>query len=107
MVFFSFENRAVYEIWKNTVERGRSRMTIWRMRVARWISKVRNTDSEHVILIAFPLQQRLHGRVSMLRYRHIACHVTILAAFLLLHIILEHEMWLESIRSQFSTQSAA
>jgi hypothetical protein len=30
--FFFFENRAVYEImWKNTVERGRPRMTIWRI----------------------------------------------------------------------------
>ena len=33
-VFF-FENRAVYEkMWKNNVERGRSRMTMWRTRIA-------------------------------------------------------------------------
>jgi hypothetical protein len=35
-----FENRAVYEIiWKNTVERGGPQMTIWRMRIACWITK--------------------------------------------------------------------
>jgi len=35
---FFFGNRAVYEkMWKNTVERGRPRMTIWRMRIACWI----------------------------------------------------------------------
>jgi hypothetical protein len=34
-----FENHAVYEImWKNFVERGRPQMTIWRMRIACWIS---------------------------------------------------------------------
>jgi len=32
-------------------------MTIWRMRVACWITKATNTHSEYVILIAFPLQQ--------------------------------------------------
>jgi hypothetical protein len=43
-VTFFFENRAVYEImWKNTVERGRPQITIWRMRIACWISKVINT----------------------------------------------------------------
>ena len=37
------ENRTVYEImWKNTVERGSSQMTIWRMRVAFWITKATN-----------------------------------------------------------------
>jgi hypothetical protein len=39
-----FENRAVYEIMrKNIVEWGRSRMTIWRMRIACWIPKATNT----------------------------------------------------------------
>jgi len=38
------ENRAVYEImWKNIVERGRPQMTIWRMRIACWITKAINT----------------------------------------------------------------
>jgi hypothetical protein len=47
---------AVYEImWKNTVERERLRMTIWRMSTACWENKVTNTPSQYVILIAFPL----------------------------------------------------
>jgi len=40
----SLENRAFYEImWKNIVERGRTQMTIWRMRIACWIPKATNT----------------------------------------------------------------
>jgi len=40
MVFF-FENRAVYQImWKNVVEPGRPQMTIWRMRIAYWITSL-------------------------------------------------------------------
>jgi len=42
-----FENRAVYEImWENIVERSRSQMTIWRMRIACWITKTTNTKAE-------------------------------------------------------------
>jgi hypothetical protein len=44
-------------MWKNNVERSRPQMTIWRMLVAYWIPKATNTDSEYVILFAFPLQQ--------------------------------------------------
>jgi hypothetical protein len=47
-------------------------MTIWRMRIARWIPKATDTHSEYVILIAFPLQQWLHERASMLRYTYIS-----------------------------------
>ena len=48
------ENRALYEIiWKNTVCLGRPQMTIWCMRIARWISKAPDTHSEYVILTAF------------------------------------------------------
>jgi hypothetical protein len=64
-----FENRAVYEImWKDTAEPDRSHITIWRTRIACWIRKATNTLSEYVILIAFPMQQWLHERASMLRY---------------------------------------
>jgi hypothetical protein len=38
-----YENRAVYEMLKNTVEPGRLQMTIWRMRIAFWIPKATNT----------------------------------------------------------------
>ena len=46
-------------------------MTIRRMRIACWIPKATNTQSEYVMLIAFPLQQWLHEHVSMLGYTHI------------------------------------
>ena len=51
---FFFENRAVYEIMlRNILERGRPQRTVWRMRVACWISKGTHTLSEYLILIAF------------------------------------------------------
>ena len=52
--FFPPENRAVYEMWKNTAGRGAPQMTKWRMRNARWIIKTTNTHSEYETLIAFP-----------------------------------------------------
>ena len=58
-VFSNFfpENRAVYGIMcKNIVERGRPQMAIWRMRIAGWLPKATNTQSEYVILVALPLQ---------------------------------------------------
>jgi hypothetical protein len=48
---------------------------IWRMRFASWISKVTNTHTEYVILIAFPLQQWLGERASELRHTYSACLV--------------------------------
>jgi hypothetical protein len=57
------------------LETDRPCMIKWRMRIARWIPKATNTHSEYVILIAFPLKQRLHERASELRYMCIACHV--------------------------------
>ena len=78
-VIFLFENRAVYEImWKNILERGRPQMAIWRMRIACWIPKATNTHSQYVILIVFPLQQQLHQRAPMLRYRYSACLAAVL-----------------------------
>jgi len=73
-----FEKRAVYEImWENTVEWGRAQMTIWRMRVACWITKVTHTYtcSEYVIITAFPLQQWLDECASLLRFTYIDCPV--------------------------------
>jgi hypothetical protein len=71
---FFFENpTAYYLMWKNTVELERPQMTIWRMRISYWITKATDTHSEYVIIIAFPLQQWLHERVSMLLYTYIAC----------------------------------
>jgi hypothetical protein len=62
-------------MWKITVERGRSQMTIWRMRIAFWIPNATKAHSGCVTLIAFPLQQWLHERGSMLRYQYNACLV--------------------------------
>jgi len=77
--FFYFQNRAVYEIiWKNIVQPDGPQMTIWRMRNACCIHEATNTHSEHVILTAFPLQQWLHERPSMLRYTYSACLVIFL-----------------------------
>jgi hypothetical protein len=50
-------------------------MTIWRIRIARYVPKATNTHSQYVILIAFQQQQWLHGRVSMLRCTYNDCHV--------------------------------
>ena len=41
---FSTENRSVYKImWKNILRQGRQQMTIWRTRIASWITKATNT----------------------------------------------------------------
>jgi hypothetical protein len=69
-----FENHAIYEImWKNTVELDRPQTTKRPIRFACWIPKATNTRLEFIILIAFPLQQWLHDRASLLRYTYIAC----------------------------------
>jgi hypothetical protein len=70
------ENRAFYEIkWKNIMEQRRPQVAIWGMRIAYWVPKATNTHTGCVILIAFPQQQWLHERASMLRYTYIACLV--------------------------------
>jgi uncharacterized metal-binding protein len=48
-------------------------VTIWRMRISRWVPTVANTHSEYVVLIDLPLQQWLYDRSSMLRYTYLAC----------------------------------
>jgi len=53
--FFLSKNRAVYEkMWENIVERGRPQMSIWRMRIAYWITKATDTHKEYTIITAFP-----------------------------------------------------
>jgi len=69
-------------MWKNVAEPDRPQMTIWRMRVAWWIPKATDTHSEYVVLIAFPLHQRPHDSISMLRYVHyMLLHVLIVEIF--------------------------
>jgi hypothetical protein len=68
-VYFFSENRALYEkMWKCTVEPDETQMTIRRMRIPCWILKAKNTHAEYVILTAFPRQQWLHERASVLRF---------------------------------------
>jgi hypothetical protein len=63
--------------WKNIVEWGRTKMKIWRMRIACCVIKATNTHSCCVIFIAFPQQQWLHERTSMLRYTNTDCLLVI------------------------------
>jgi len=58
---------------KNMVKPDRRLMTIWPMHFPFWIPKATNSHPKYVILIAFPLQQRLHERASILRYTYIVC----------------------------------
>jgi hypothetical protein len=55
-------------MWKNIVEWGRPQMTIWRMRIACWLPKATNTHTQYVTFTAYPLQQWLGERVSMICY---------------------------------------
>jgi hypothetical protein len=72
----TFLKSCLYEImWKNIVEPDWPQITIRRMCIEYWITKPTNTHSEYVILIAFPLQQFLHERSSMIRYTYITCLV--------------------------------
>jgi hypothetical protein len=54
------------------VQLDRPQMRIRRMRITRWIPKATNTLSEYGIFLAFPLQQWLHERATVLRYTYIA-----------------------------------
>jgi len=55
--FFQKSCRLRDNVEKNVLERGRSQMTIWRMRIAFWIPKATNIHTEYVTLIALPMQQ--------------------------------------------------
>ena len=68
--------------WKNIVEPDTPQMTIRRVCIACWVAKATNTHSEYVMLIAFPLQQWLQERASMLRYTYIACILPFIVAIL-------------------------
>ena len=62
-------------LWNNVEKRctaawATDDIVTWRMRIACWIPKATNTQSQYVILIALPLQQWLHECLSMLRYSY-------------------------------------
>ena len=78
---FSFPSRSAFEItWKTygTARQVTGDSFIRRMRFACRVTKATDTHSEYAILIAFPLQQWLCERASMLRYTYSACLVFIL-----------------------------
>ena len=58
-----------------TIQPGRSQITMWRIRIACWITTAINTHSEYVILIALALQQWLHECASILGYTYTVCLV--------------------------------
>ena len=63
-------------MWKITTEPDRPQMTVRRTRISCWIPKATNTL--RICNTAFPLQQCLLERASMLRYVYIACLVLLL-----------------------------
>ena len=67
-IFFCFDI-----MWKNIIEQGSLQMTIWCMCIASWIPKSKNTCSDYVILINFPLQQWSQKHTGILQYMYIAC----------------------------------
>jgi len=50
----------------------------WRTRIACPVTKATNTHSDYLVFIAFPLQQWLQKRATVLRYTYVACLVRIL-----------------------------
>jgi hypothetical protein len=80
-------------------------MTIWRMRIACWITKAIKTHSKYVILIAYPLQQRWHERGSILRYTHIVSRLKLSA--LCIQIFTSNKtIWGEQPRQVLTTGSS-
>jgi len=80
-LFFSFENRAVYEIMLKkycTARQVTDDNAIRRMRIAFWIPKATHTDTAYAILPAFPLQKWFQERASMLRYTYTTCLLKII-----------------------------
>jgi hypothetical protein len=70
---FNFFFRKSLILWDNVekcVVRGRPLMT-WRMRIAFWIPKARNTHTGYVIPISFPPKKWLHQRPLMLPLKRI------------------------------------
>jgi len=75
-------------MWKIFEEPKRTQVTIWCISIACWIINATNTHSEYVILIAFPLQEQLHERTSVLRYKQIFFLVQNLLILIYLFVIL-------------------
>jgi len=91
-------------MWKITVEPGRAEMTTWRMRIACCIPKAADTHSEYIILIAFPLQQWLLERASLLRYTYSACVVRIFDTRLVTSTVVFFQSHASSMRYLMETE---
>jgi hypothetical protein len=59
-------------MWKNTVETDRPQVTIW-SRALHASCETINTILEYVLILAFPLQQWLRERATILSYTNIVC----------------------------------
>jgi hypothetical protein len=57
-------------MWKNIEEPGRPQVTIWCICTTCWIPKATYTCLGYVIFIAFPQQQQLRERASLLHYMY-------------------------------------
>ena len=72
IIFFS-ENRALYEItWKIIVQPDRPERTTWRIRIACWIPKAKNTHSTICNTHCFSTATVVAEHPSILRYTYIA-----------------------------------
>ena len=79
-------------------------MTMRRIRIACWSTKVTNTHLECVLLIALPLQHWLNERVSMLRYATLPvllqyvtlCYITSLVTVLNVSLTVHHELTVQN-----------
>jgi hypothetical protein len=74
IIFF----RKSCRLWNNEEKYGRARQAtgdsiVRSMRIACWVIKATDTHSEYVILTAFPRQQWLRERASILSYTCFAC----------------------------------
>jgi hypothetical protein len=68
-------------MWENTVKPDRPPMAMWCLCTACRVTKAKNTHSKYAIIIAFALQQWLHGHASMLCCVYIACLVVLYIHF--------------------------
>jgi hypothetical protein len=80
-------------MWKNIVYPGRPQMAIWPMHIACWIPESKDTHSEYLILIDFPLQQWLHEHTSVLHYTGIACLAVCTEAWNRKHMQIIQAFW--------------
>jgi len=87
------ENRVVCEtMWENIVKQGRPQLTIWRMRIARWIPKATDTYPQYLLsyLIAYLLLNNLVTCLLnyLINYLLAYLFITYLLAYLLSYLLI-------------------